>query len=247
MINNKQALLARVLDMFARKFDKRAILRGGMVLRVLGSQRLTNDLDYVFVPYKSKKDISTEIIECLKSIDGAKVSHTFNSKCLRIVLTADEATIQIEVKVAMDVKTSTTSTKLFSPQFNLPQRIIHVVNYPVALANKMAAWNERRLIRDIYDIWFFLQMNVDPDIATLEARLKKPCYSRLVRKEDYFKGKTMNEFYDFLRAKVSLLSDKDITEAMSDHLPPKDTTGLSMMFRSALVRLHSPPPESPAT
>ena len=62
MINREQALLAKVLDLFARTFDKNAVLRGGMVLRMLGSQRLTNDLDYVFVPYKSKKAIIPAIL-----------------------------------------------------------------------------------------------------------------------------------------------------------------------------------------
>jgi len=238
MINKEQALLAKILDLFARKFDKNAILRGGMVLRILGSQRLTNDLDYVFVPYKSKKDILPEILNCLKSIEGATVDYTLNSKCLRVVVTADQATIQIEAKVAMDIKTSTTSTKLFSPEFNLPQRIIHVVDYSVAMANKMAAWNERRLIRDIYDIWFFIQMHIGPDIATLESRLQSPSYSRLVPRTDYFKGTTVGEFYDFLRARVALLSDKEITEAMSDYLPREETTGLGMMFRAAMTRLH---------
>jgi len=238
MINKEQALLAKILDLFARKFDKKAILRGGMVLRILGSQRLTNDLDYVFVPYKSKKDIIPAILNCLKSIEGATVDYTLNSKCLRVVVTADQATIQIEAKVAMDVKTSTTSTKLFSPEFNLPQRIIHVVDYSVAMANKMAAWNERRLIRDIYDIWFFIQMHIEPDIATLKSRLKSPSYSRLVPRTDHFKGTTVDEFYDFLRARVAILSDKEITEAMSDYLPVEETAGLGMMFRAAMTRLH---------
>lgn len=238
MINKEQALLAKILDLFARKFDKKAILRGGMVLRVLGSQRLTNDLDYVFVPYKSKKDIIPAILNCLKSIEGAAVDYTLNSKRLRVVVTADQATIQIEAKVAMDVKTATTSTKLFSPEFNLPQRIIHVVDYSVAMANKMAAWNERRLIRDIYDIWFFIRMHIEPDIATLESRLKSPSYSRLVPQTDHFKGTTVDEFYDFLRAKVALLSDKEITDAMSDYLTLEETTGLGMMFRAAMTRLH---------
>jgi predicted nucleotidyltransferase component of viral defense system len=237
MTGDEQALLAKVMDLFARKFDKRAILRGGMVLRILGSPRLTNDLDYVFVPYKSKKDIIPGILDCLKSIEGATVDHTINSKCLRIVVATDQATIQIELKVAMQVMTSTTSTKLFSPQFNLPPRIIHVVDYSVAMADKMAAWNERRLIRDVYDIWFFIQMNVSPDIPTLESRLKSPCYSRLVSHVDYFTGETPHEFYDFLRAKVALLSDKEIAEALSDYLPLEETVGLAMMFRSALARL----------
>ncbi len=51
MIEKEQELLARVLDLITQKFDKKAILRGGMVLRILGSPRYTNDLDYLFVPY----------------------------------------------------------------------------------------------------------------------------------------------------------------------------------------------------
>lgn len=237
MIEKKQELLARVLDLFAQKFDRKAVLRGGMVLRVLGSPRLTNDLDYIFVPYKSKKDIVAEIIACLESIDGAKINHSLNSQCLRVVLSVDQTTIQIEAKVAMDVETSTVSTKLFSPQFNLPQRIIHVVETSVALANKMAAWNERRLIRDLYDIWFFLQMSVSPDVVTLAQRLKKPSYSRLVRPRDYFPGETCAQFYDFIRTRISLLSDEDIAQELSDYLPAEETTGLSMLFRAAMAKL----------
>ena len=138
MIEKEQQLLARVLDLFAQRFDKKAVLRGGMVLRVLGSPRLTNDLDYVFVPYKSKKDIVDEIVTCLRSIEGADLDYSLNSKCLRVVLTVDQTTIQVEAKVAMDVETTTTSTRLFSSQFDLPPRIIHVVDTNVALADKMA-------------------------------------------------------------------------------------------------------------
>ncbi|MCX6983979.1 MAG: hypothetical protein NT118_04390 [Lentisphaerae bacterium] len=44
----EEALLVRVMDLFARKFDRKAVLRGGMGLRILGCERLTNDLDYVY-------------------------------------------------------------------------------------------------------------------------------------------------------------------------------------------------------
>jgi len=233
----EQELLARVLDLLSQTFDKKAVLRGGMVLRVLGSPRLTNDLDYVFVPYKSKKDIVDEVIDCLNTLEGATVDYSLNSKCLRVVLSKDEATVQIEIKVALEMKTAIASTKLFSTQFNVPQRLIRVVDYSVALANKMAAWNERRLIRDIYDIWFYLQMQIKPDIEVLEKRLRKPSYSRLIKKADYFPGKTCVEFYDFLRTNVSQLTEKDIQNELSDYLPPEEITGLSMLFRAALARL----------
>jgi predicted nucleotidyltransferase component of viral defense system len=237
MIEKEQELLARVLDLFAQTFDRKAVLRGGMVLRVLGSPRLTNDLDYVFVPYRSKKDIVDKILACLRSIDGAELDYSLNSKCLRVVLTVDRTSIQIETKVAMDVKTTTLSTRLFSSTFNLPPRIIHVVDTNVALANKLAAWNERRLMRDIYDIWFLLQMQAKPDEATLKARLSRPAYSSLVRKKDHFPGRTCGEFYDFIRARVAALSDEQIRDELADYLPPGETTGLALLFRAALARL----------
>ena len=45
MVGGQQELIACVLDLFAQQFPRRAVLRGGMVLRVLGSPRFTNDLD----------------------------------------------------------------------------------------------------------------------------------------------------------------------------------------------------------
>ena len=86
MIEKEQELLASALDRITQRFDKKAILRGGMVLRILGSPRYTNALDYLFVPYKSKKDIVTDVVECLASISGATIKTSLNSKCLRAVV-----------------------------------------------------------------------------------------------------------------------------------------------------------------
>lgn len=235
MILKEQELIAKVLDMFAQKFNKKAVLCGGMVLRILGSQRFTNDLDYVFVPYKSKKDIVGEILECLGALEGAELQYELNSKCLRVFLTLEGVTIQIESKVAMDVRSMAVSTKLVSQEFNLPPRIIHVVDLNVALADKMAAWNERRLIRDIYDIWFFLQMKAKPDLPTLEARLAKPSYSKLVGAKNRFHGKTCEDFYSFIHDAVNNLDDRQIRNELSDYLPAAEIVGLSLLFKSAFA------------
>ena len=53
-----ESLLSAIITLFADEFGSGAILRGGMVLRLLDSPRLTNDLDYLFVPFKSKNEIS---------------------------------------------------------------------------------------------------------------------------------------------------------------------------------------------
>lgn len=154
-----------------------------------------------------------------------------------MVLSTEAATIQIEAKTAMDVLTSTVSSRLFSLAYNLPPRLIHVVDMSVALADKLAAWNERRLIRDLYDIWFFLQMQVQPDLHTLARRLRKPVYSRLVDPRDYFMGDSPADFFDFIRAKSGDLTDLDFTNALSDYLPAHELIGMGTLVRAALVKL----------
>jgi hypothetical protein len=238
MVGNQEALIARVLDLFAQRFPKQAVLRGGMVLRVLGSPRLTNGLDYLFFPFRSKKDIAEEVVGCLESIEGASISYSLNSKCLRAVLTVDGVTVQVEAKVAMSASTSMASTRLVGQPFGLPPRMVLVAEHSVALANKLAAWNERRLVRDIYDAWFFLQMGILPDEKTITQRLVKPIYSRLVKPADRFRGEaSLPEFYEFLRQCVSQISDADIAGELVDYLPPDELVGLAMQFRSAFVRL----------
>ena len=236
-MRNEEALLLKVMDLFARKFDRKAVLRGVMSLRILGCERLTNDLDYVFMPFKSKKDIVEDVVSTLKEIEGAEIGYSLNSKCLRIVLKVDDDSIQIEAKVAMEVPIQIISNKELALRFNLQPRLIPVIEYSVALANKMAAWNERRLIRDVYDIWFYLTMGIHPDVMTLKKRLKKPSYSKLVRGEDYFRGTGVKEFYDFLRIKIRDISDRDIENSLGDYLKKEDIAGLSMKFRAELVKL----------
>lgn len=80
-------------------------------------------------------------------------------------------------------------------------------------------------------------MNIKPDEAILASRLKSPAYSRLISQGDYFSGTTCGEFYDFIRKKVALLSDKDIEREMEDYLKPEEMVGLLMNFRATLVRL----------
>lgn len=236
-MKKEEALIARVLDLLARRFDKRAVLRGGMVLRILGSPRFTNDLDYLFIPYRSKKDLLPELLDCLQTMEEAEIKHSMNSKCLRIVLTVDGVTIQIEAKAALSEKTTAASTRLFSKQFNLPPRMVRIADLSVALAHKMAAWNERRLVRDLYDIWFYLQMSVLPDREILAARLRKPEYSRRVSKTAYFAGSDVNAFYDFLREKAAELTDEDIRRSLADYLAPDEIDGLAAQFRAALAKL----------
>ena len=46
---NKEALLAWIVDFFSTSFGNSAILKGGMALRLMHSPRYTNDVDYIFI------------------------------------------------------------------------------------------------------------------------------------------------------------------------------------------------------
>lgn len=237
-MQKEEALLVQVMDLFARRFDKHAVLRGGMALRILGCERMTNDVDYVFVPYRSKKAIVKNIMETLAEIPDARIRHSLNSKCLRIVLSVHDVSVQIEAKTALRVPIAVQSTGALAAVHGLQPRLIAIEDYPVALAHKMAAWNERRLVRDIYDIWFYLKMGILPDRSVLQERLSAPEYSRLVRESDRFMiGGSVHDFFAFLNKQVRNLSDADIAESLGDYLSPADMGGLAMRMRAELAKL----------
>lgn len=109
-MSKEEALLSQIIDIFAERFDKHAVLRGGMVLRVLGCERMTNDVDYVFVPFKSQKDIVSDIVTALKNIEGAEISYSMNSKCLRVFVEQSGTSVQVAAKTAQNVATAICST-----------------------------------------------------------------------------------------------------------------------------------------
>lgn len=229
--------MAEIIDLFAQRFNKHAVLRGGMVLHMLGCERFTNDLDYVFIPYRSKKDIVDEVLSVLQSMPGVTLSHSLNSKCLRVIIKRTNTSVQVEAKTAMKVKTAPLSTASFTSLYDLPPRLIRVVDYSTALADKMAAWNERRLARDLYDIWFLLRMGITPDAETLKTRLEKPAYSKLVKQQNRFSGNTLPLFYEFILQEANKLTDDRYAAELQDYLKPTELPGISMRIRTELVKL----------
>lgn len=159
-MTNEEKLLFEIIDCFQKHFGKRAILRGGMVLRILGCERFTNDADYTFVPYKSKNEIVDDVLASLQTLPGVSLEHSMNSKCLRVKIRRDPVAVQVEIKVAKEETVMVLSNKRLADEMGMPARLLPVVDLSIALADKLAAWNERRLPRDLYDIHFFLRMGV---------------------------------------------------------------------------------------
>lgn len=233
----EEKILFEIINQFHDRFGKHAILRGGMVLRILGCERYTNDVDYVFVPYASKKDIEEDVLDALNALPNVSLEHSMNSKCLRVKVLRDKIAVQVEIKTAMDESIIVLSTKYLAEQMGLPPRILPVMDLSLALSDKMAAWNERRLPRDLYDVFFFMRMGIRPNPERLEKRLRKPQYSKLVKAPDHFQGTGLEAFYAFLRDRVNQLDEADFLQPLADILPEDELPGLLLRLRAEVAKL----------
>ena len=99
-ITTIESLLIYLINLFSEKFPQSAILKGGMCLRLLDCPRLTNDVDYTFIPFRSKKEIVADVRAVLDGVEGLTYQHTLNSKCLRVRIRYGDAFPQVEVNVA---------------------------------------------------------------------------------------------------------------------------------------------------
>jgi hypothetical protein len=198
--------------------------------------RYTTDIDYVFVPFRSKNDLRARVEAVLAEIEGAEVSISAHSKMLRVDLRVDAAAIQIEANVALDCPSTPVATARFALAQGQPSRIVRVMALGHALAQKLAAWNERRLLRDLYDCYYLsVRLGATPETAALDERLGA-IESKLPRLRKR-KKVTRAEFAVGLRAAADSFTDDALRNALAPVLPPDELDGLAPRLRSATIRL----------
>jgi predicted nucleotidyltransferase component of viral defense system len=223
-----------LINTFAEAFPQSAILKGGMCLRLLDCPRLTNDIDYVFIPFRSKKDILEGVTSVLDGIEGLTYEYSMNSKCLRIRIQYGDLSTQIEANVAEEYAATSVSTASISRQLGTLGRVVQVSSYDVSMANKLAAWNERDLVRDLYDLYFLYTMvKAKPDMVVLEKRLQKVASTPRNRNP---RRMTLDQLLAKLRARLATLSDSDISLELSDYLPNDELQGLAVKIRAQLLQ-----------
>lgn len=229
-------LFVWVLHRFAEEFEEHAVLKGGIALRLYDCPRSTTDIDYVFVPYRSKKDVEKSIARVLRELPDAQIEVATHSKMIRATIGLDKARIQIEANVSMSCASTPMSTADYAMRHGQPPRIIRMMAPDVALAHKLAAWNERRLVRDLYDVWFLsTRIGAKTDLGTLEGRLNH-IESRIPALRRRTKM-TRREFATELRTAASALDQAQIQEGLAPLLPSEDLIGLLPRIRNAIGKV----------
>ena len=126
-INSELDLMVFVMHLIRKRFKSQAILRGGMVLYLLNSKRYTNELDYAFVPFKSKKEILKPLFEMLDDVEELKYEYDLNSQCLRVFVSYQGYSCQLEIKNYTDLESTSVSTKAI-PNLGMPSFVVRIAN-----------------------------------------------------------------------------------------------------------------------
>lgn len=240
---SQEGLLAWLIGRFAQEFRHEAILKGGMVLRLLDSARSTNDADFVFVPRESRKDILVEVKAMLDGIEGLKWKHRIDSRALRLQIWFGGQRAQVEITAAKECRSFPLSTGALAHAHGFAGGIVRVMDLSVALSNKLAAWNERRLWRDIHDLWFLHSVRRTAlDFPTLDDRL-----SHVERRRGKPFSMTRQELAAELRQGAAEIYPDAVVQELSDTLPPEELVGIEVRLATAMGRLATALEESSTT
>ena len=232
----RDGLLLWVIHRFSEALADHAVLKEGMALRLLDCPRRTNDLDYVFVPYDSKKTILPIIERVLAGLEGAAVTPSLNSKAARFEVRLDSAAIQVEVSVDTECDAIPVATAALAAEQAAPSQVVRIMAPDVALAHKLAAWNERRLLRDLYDAYFLsARVRARPSRAVLKKRLAN-VQSRIPRLRKR-KSMTLESFLSELDEALATLTDEALAEELAGLLEASELPGLALRIRSGISRL----------
>lgn len=233
---SEQGLFVWVLHRFAEAFEEHAVLKGGIALALHDCPRATNLVEFVFVPFNSTKEIVKRLEPLLREIEGAQVTLEVHSKMVRIELRVDAAAIQIEANVDRECPSTAVPTSGLALAQGQPSRLVRVMSLDHALAHKLAAWNERRLLRDLYDVYYLVaRLDIRPDLAALRGRLAR-IDSRLpaLRKR---KSMALAELIAALESAAQELDDSRLRDELAPVLPPNELEGLIPRLRGGVTKL----------
>jgi hypothetical protein len=172
----------------------------------------------------------------LSEIEGASIEVRVHSKTIRASVRLDAVAIQIEASVDMECPSMAVPTAGLAIAEGQPSRLVRVMGLDRALTHKLAAWNERRLLRDLFDVYYLVaRLGAKPELAVLRKRLSK-FESRLpaLRKR---KSMTLSVFAAELRREVDAVEEGRVADELAPVLPADELAGLVPRLRAAVLRV----------
>ena len=237
-IRTQQELMAALIAFVADKFPQNAVLKGGMSMKAaFNCKRHTADIDWTFIPFKSKKPVFEKLEKEIETLDYVRITgkgmHSTNGFIEVSLKSRSGIRTRIEFSAEEECPAIPVSGTEFAASVDLPGFILNVISPPVAMSNKLAAWLERDEMKDIYDIYYYAISGIVPDMGVLKKRLSKINYQRKTRLS---KTLSFSEFLSLLLERVNGLSDKEM-ESLSPILPANELPSLKQKIQSAISRM----------
>lgn len=226
-----ERLLVRLLHHLFEQMPTQIVLKGGFVLRLLECERKTNDIDIVLVPFTSKRAAAPLLEEALASFPCDKTSTHIHPTAVRVLVHDGDLVAQVEASIAENCPSVPMSTASLAALHHELPRIIRVMRFDVALSNKIGAWLERGLYRDLYDIFYWSGIQkATPHMPTLEGRLAK-----LKPRKGLPKSCTMHQLSQRLEETARSLQEAPLRQELTSTLPESEFAGLVPRMRGALA------------
>lgn len=236
-MDHREELLLKVIHLMAEKFKDRIVLEGGMLLRLLGCPRSTQDVDCILLSDESKKILAERITRALAALEGVRVEEvSLNSRGIFIRLSSggpEDITAMLEVSVAaaINLPTDHLSTVALANTYSQRGRIVTTMALPEAFANKIASALERDTLRDLYDLFIFEPLCAF-DKATLARRLRALSIGRKKPKATSFP-----EAAAMLKERADRITARAVREELAPLLPPRQAEGIETIIKAAVVRI----------
>ena len=231
-----EELLTTLLGYLAEKFKNQLVLKGGMLLRLLNSPRSTQDLDYGWVPTKSREILAEELRESLEKLEGIKIDDIqINSRGIFLTITEIErslkAKVEISVTESFHLPPKPLSTAPLANLYSLKTQIVATMDLAEAFSQKIAASLERDLLRDLYDV-----TQMEPltffDKATLTDR-----FSRLQIGRARPISVSFQEASRMLKEKMERITAERVGNELAQTVPMEQLTGLETLIRASVSRV----------
>ncbi len=230
----RELLLLRLMHLIAGKFRNTAVLKGGMVLRLLNSPRMTQDVDYVFTTKESRKIIWGQLKKLIEDErDLTIVDAQLNSRGIIVKVKSGNREVMLEIAVvdSLVLPPEQMTTTILSQQYQMPGQVITVMALSEAYANKIAACLERTTMRDLYDLTIY-QGLTSFDKTTLCKRLNQIQIQRTKPRAVSFL-----EAAQMLRERNLALQKTDLEKELSGLVPSDFMVGGLNMMKNCINRI----------
>lgn len=236
MDDNLDKALLKVIQAISKEFGPSAVLKGGMALRLQGVPRSTIDADFSFKPFRKKTPFSKALIELMCKICD-DVEHFSDSKKIQLSGKIDGEKVIVEASAhAEDFEPYPLETTFLSDRYDLSSSIISIMPNSMGFSNKLGAWFDRRLARDLYDVYIYYDvLKTEPDRDILMARILKPSFSKLIKNRPSLHS--IEAFLDFLKIESQLKGEQQLEEELEGIIEERERKGVGKRILTTINRM----------